>query len=183
MTKKLLAAAVFLLAAGTGAVFAQEAATREEASEQPKSRGVQGGRLGAYFGYNFAGYTDEPLKTANAKLGGVDFGILVDMKYADLLLGLNRDYKEADYLSDDIEIIHGVIGLMGKYPIPIGPRLRIAPEAGFEYQFILLYNGWSRDNVEKLAALLGRRRTRSLRPGLSSTWTTSSSSSGPARII
>jgi len=127
MTKKLLAAAVLLLAAGTGAVFAQEAATREEASEQPKSRGVQGGRLGAYFGYNFAGYTDEPLKTANAKLGGVDFGILVDMKYADLLLGLNRDYKEADYLSDDIEIIHGVIGLMGKYPIPIGPRLRIAP--------------------------------------------------------
>jgi hypothetical protein len=37
----------------------------------------------------------------------------------------------------------------------MGPRLRVVPTAGFEYQFIVLYNGWSRDNVEKLATLLG----------------------------
>ncbi|GAB6391055.1 MAG: hypothetical protein MdMp014T_0428 [Treponematales bacterium] len=176
MKKKLLLAAL-LLAAGIGSVFAQDGGRKgsrdrrrnqpppreqeqrqsvpAQDAAQPKSQGAHGGGVGGYFGYHFAGYTDDPLKAANAKLGGVDFGVIADAKYADLLFGLNWDYRGADGQSTDIEIIHGVIGVMGKFPIGIGPRLRVAPTAGFEYQFVLLYNGWARDDVEKLAALLG----------------------------
>jgi opacity protein-like surface antigen len=129
MAKKAIVMTVLAMLVA-GSIFAQE-----EAAAPVKKPGIISIGAGGLFVPSF--YTTEmPAKTDRSTGFGGGLNIFLDVKYAEVNLDLLFT-NEKQGASDGYDTINLTLGLLLKYPIPLGQKFILFPSVGYDYRFAL----------------------------------------------
>jgi hypothetical protein len=155
-----------LAAVAVGGLFAQEAAKKPEKAKKAVS--ISAG-IGGLIGGDFGGGVDDVVSFENVDLGSLKYETpyfggggyaFFDATYAELTIGFSVGSGKSKMISEppdlpgsppnnvsDTSITNLSIGLLGKYPIAINPKLSVFPLLGIDYLICLSFKNDIEDDM------------------------------------